>query len=225
MRMTFATYNIHRCTGWDGRYDPERIAGVLKELDADVIALQEVNSPDHSGLELLNWFSEQTKLRAIAGPTLLHHTGHYGNAVLTRCAEQKIRRVDISPPGREPRDAIDLDLECDHWHLQVIATHLGLKPAERRLQVQELLKRFGTKHCILMGDLNEWFLWGRPLRWIQQIFGDTPALPTFPAMCPVFALDRIWIRPPGTLVSMDVHRTSLARRASDHLPLKAVIEL
>ena len=114
MRMTFATYNIHRCTGWDGRYDPERIAGVLKELDADVIALQELNSPDHHGLELLNWFSEQTKLRAIAGPTLLHHTGHYGNAVLTRCTEQEIRRVDISQPGREPRGAIDLDLECDH---------------------------------------------------------------------------------------------------------------
>ena len=89
--MTFATYNIHRCTGWDGRYDPERIAGVLKELDADVIALQEVNSRDHSGLELLAWFSEQTKLRAIAGPTLLRHTGHYGNAVLTRCTSGKFR--------------------------------------------------------------------------------------------------------------------------------------
>jgi Metal-dependent hydrolase len=80
MRMTFATYNIHRCTGWDGRYDPERIIGVLRELDADVIALQEVNSHAHEGLELLNWFAQETKLRAIAGPTLLRHTEHYGNA-------------------------------------------------------------------------------------------------------------------------------------------------
>jgi endonuclease/exonuclease/phosphatase family metal-dependent hydrolase len=225
MCMTFATYNIHRCTGRDGRYDPERIIGVLRELDADVIALQEVNSRAHEGLELLNWFAKETKLRAIAGPTLLRHTEHYGNAVLTRCTEQEIRRVDLSQPGREPRGAIDLDLQCDDGHLQVIATHLGLKPAERRVQVQRLLERFGTKHCILMGDLNEWFLWGRPLRWIKALFGDTPALPTFPAICPVFALDRIWIRPPGTLVRMDVHRSDLARRASDHLPLRAIIEL
>jgi Metal-dependent hydrolase len=145
--------------------------------------------------------------------------------VLTRCTEQDIRRVDLSQPGREPRGAIDLDLQCDDGHLQVIATHLGLKPAERRVQVQRLLERFGTKHCILMGDLNEWFLWGRPLRWIKALFGDTPALPTFPAICPVFALDRIWIRPPGTLIQMDVHRSDLARRASDHLPLRAIIEL
>ncbi len=225
MRMTFATYNIHQCTGWDGRYDPHRILGVLHELEADVIALQEVNSRDHHGLELLNWFAQETQLRAIAGPTLLRHAGHYGNAVLTRCNEQEIRRIDLSQPGREPRGAIDLDIECEEDHLQVIATHLGLKPAERRIQVQRLLERCGTKHCVLMGDLNEWFLWGRPLRWIHNLFGHAPALPTFPAMCPVFALDRIWIRPPGTLVRMDVHRSALARRASDHLPLKAIIDL
>ena len=72
-------------------------------------------------------------------------------------------------------------------------------PAERRIQVQRLLERFGTKHCVLMGDLNEWFLWGRPLRWIQAIFGGSPAPATFPSAWPVFALDRIWVRPPGTL--------------------------
>jgi endonuclease/exonuclease/phosphatase family metal-dependent hydrolase len=75
-----------------------------------------------------------------------------------------------------------------------------------------------------MGDFNEWWLWGRPLRAIKAIFGYTPALPTFPSFRPALALDRIWIRPTGRLKSILVHRTRLSARASDHLPLKAVVE-
>jgi endonuclease/exonuclease/phosphatase family metal-dependent hydrolase len=224
MRLTIATYNIHQCRGMDGRHDPERVLGVLLELNADVVGLQEVNSREHRGLELLDWLAQETKLHPIAGPTLLRDPWHYGNALLTRCPVKELRRVDLSLPGREPRGAIDADLDCDGSVLQLIVTHLGLKPAERRIQVQRLLKRFGTKHCVLMGDLNEWFLRGRPLHWIKAIFGHSPAPPTFPAVLPVFALDRIWIRPPGTLIDLRVHKTALARRASDHLPVKALIE-
>jgi hypothetical protein len=75
-----------------------------------------------------------------------------------------------------------------------------------------------------MGDFNEWWLWGRPLRAIKAIFGHTPALPTFPSFRPALALDRIWIRHTGRLKSIAVHRTRLSARASDHLPLKAVVE-
>jgi endonuclease/exonuclease/phosphatase family metal-dependent hydrolase len=224
MRLLLATYNIHRCTGLDGRHDPDRVLGVLRELDADVIALQEVDSHEHKGLELLKWISQETKLTAIPGPTLLRQNGHYGNALLTRHYPMEVRHVDLSLPRREPRGAIDADLACNGETLQVIATHLGLTPAERRMQVQRLLQRFGTKHCVLMGDLNEWFLWGRPLRWINAIFGGSPAPATFPSIWPIFALDRIWIRPPGTLVDLKVHKSPLARRASDHLPITATIE-
>jgi endonuclease/exonuclease/phosphatase family metal-dependent hydrolase len=224
MRLVLATYNIHRCVGWDRRYDPGRVADVLKELEADVIALQEVDSPTHRGLQLLHWFSEETKMRAIAGPTLVEHKGHYGNAVLTTCATHEVRLIDLSFGAREPRGAIDVDLRCDGGRMQVIATHLGLRPAERRFQVERLLTQFGAQHCLLMGDLNEWFLWGKPLRLIKKIFGHAPALPTFPAFSPVFALDRIWVRPPGTLVRLSVHRTTRSLRASDHLPLKAIVE-
>ena len=43
MPLTLVTYNIHACVGTDGRFEPARIAGVLRELDADVVALQEVD--------------------------------------------------------------------------------------------------------------------------------------------------------------------------------------
>jgi endonuclease/exonuclease/phosphatase family metal-dependent hydrolase len=224
MRLSLATYNIHSCVGIDGRYDPDRILGVLDELNADVLALQEVDSREHKGLKLLECLAGATGLEPIPGPTLLRHTGHYGNAMLSRLPVRDIRRLDLTVDRREPRGAIDVDLDCGSVPLQVIATHLGLKPAERRSQVKQLLSRFGTKHCVLMGDINEWLLWGRPLRWLQAMFGKSPALRTFPAAFPVLALDRIWVRPPNTVTGLSVHRSPLARVASDHLPVKAQIE-
>jgi endonuclease/exonuclease/phosphatase family metal-dependent hydrolase len=223
MRLGIATYNIHSCVGSDGRYDPDRTLDVLREIDADVIALQEVDSREHKGLELLACLAHESGFEAIPGPTLLRQTGRFGNAILTRLKIRETRRLDLTYTGREPRGAIDVELECGDIRLQVIATHLGLKPAERRTQVKQLLDRFETKHCVLMGDLNEWFLWGRPLRWLQAIFGKMPAPLTFPARYPILALDRIWVRPLHSLVSLQVHATPLARVASDHLPLKAVI--
>jgi len=223
MRLTFATYNIHRCVGRDGRYDPNRIRDVIRELDADVIAVQEIDSPDRHGLELAHWLGEESKLQVIAGPTLLERKGHHGNAVFTRCRRGDIRLLDLSQPGYEPRGAIDLDLVCNGITVQVIATHLGLRPWERRIQVQRLLERVG-RNCVLMGDFNEWWLWGHPLRWIKAFFSHAPALPTFPSSKPMLALDRIWVRPPTLLRSIVVHRTPLSAKASDHLPLKAIVE-
>lgn len=225
MRLGLATYNIHSCVGGHGRYDPGRILGVLKELDVDILALQEVDSQAHRGLELMDWLAQETGLHAIAGPTLLRQTGKYGNALLLRCEALSVRLIDLTVLLNEPRGAIDVDVDCDGHVLQLIATHLGLRPAERRTQVKRVLEGFGTKHCVLMGDLNEWLLWGRTLRWIQAMFGSARHLATFPARYPILALDRIWVKPPGAVVQLTVHKTALARQASDHLPLKALIEL
>jgi endonuclease/exonuclease/phosphatase family metal-dependent hydrolase len=78
---------------------------------------------------------------------------------------------------------------------------------------------------VLAGDLNEWFLWGRPLRWLHAHFEETPAPATFPARLPLLALDRVWTSPRSMLRRLAVHRSPLARRASDHLPLVADLEL
>jgi endonuclease/exonuclease/phosphatase family metal-dependent hydrolase len=218
MRLAVATYNVHGCVGWDGRYSRERILAVLRELQADLIALQEVD-----GENTLRWLADQLRVTAIAGP-MFQHAGNCGNGVLTTCTLGDVRLVDLSVPNYEPRGAIDVDLRCGAEMVQVIATHLGLRPGERRRQVRELLKRFGTRHCILLGDINEWLLWGRPLRWINAIFGSSPSLRSFPAPWPLFALDRIWIRPPGSVIEIRTHKTASSSVASDHLPVRAVIE-
>jgi endonuclease/exonuclease/phosphatase family metal-dependent hydrolase len=226
--LRVASYNVHRAIGRDGRADPQRILDVIREIGPDVIALQEVEAHD-SGGDMLEWLAKETGMNAIAGTTLLRHDGHYGNGLLTRCEVKATQLVDLSFRNREPRGAIAADLSLNgSGSLRVVATHLGLRPAERRAQVESLLTLFSWREedrAVLMGDLNEWFLWGRPLRNLHRWFDATPAVPTFPSGMPVFALDRLWTHPGSILRGLEVHATPLARVASDHLPLVARIEL
>lgn len=226
MQLLVATYNVHRCIGGDGRCDPARTLNVIRELDADVIALQELEWQPTAALHVLEEFARRTGYTPVAGPTLLRAAGHYGNALLTRLAVRRIDRLDLSVPGREARGAIDIELETGCGLLRVLATHLGLRARERRMQIQRLLARIEERSTptVLMGDLNEWFLWGRPLRRLRAHFGRTPAPATFPARWPLLALDRMWAEPACLLCDVRAHRSALAQAASDHLPLRAVID-
>ena len=225
--LRLVSYNVHRAIGRDRRCMPERILGVLREIDADVVALQEVEARDE-GADMLEWLARETGCHAVAGTTLIRHDGHYGNGLLSRCPIAATTLCDLSWRGREPRGAIAVDLAVSGGPLRVVATHLGLRPAERREQVQRLLKLFNDTprdRAVLVGDLNEWFLWGRPLRRLHRYFKATPALRTFPSTAPVFALDRVWTHPRAMLRRLAVHRSPLARVASDHLPLVATLEV
>lgn len=226
-RITVATYNIHLGIGRDGHFDPERIAAVIEEMRADAIALQEV-ALCATGFNMLEFLRDRCRLHAIAGPTLVTARGHYGNAILTRFKTLAVRQHDLTVGRREPRGALDVTLDCAGRPLRLIATHLGLRPAERRSQIQRLLVALEadrTVPTVLIGDLNEWFLWGRPVRWLHRHFKRTPAHATFPSGRPLFALDRVWVSPHSALQRVKAHASALARMASDHLPLTAVIEV
>jgi endonuclease/exonuclease/phosphatase family metal-dependent hydrolase len=227
-QLRIVSYNVHRAIGRDRRTAPQRILEVLREIDADVVALQEVEARD-GGADMLAWLGEQLGFSAIPGTTLIRHDGHFGNGVLTRFPARSVLHCDLSWRGREPRAAIAADLDfSDGVPLRFVATHLGLRPAERRDQVTRLLKLFTDRpfeHAVLVGDLNEWFLWGRPLRHLHRYFQRTPSLATFPSRMPMLALDRVWTHPRTLLRKLSVHRSPLARVASDHLPLVATLEL
>ncbi len=226
-----ASYNIHSGVGMDGRLDVARIAEIIRDLQADIVGLQEVNAPygeDRTSMQI-DFLCGATGMRAIGGPTLERHDGYYGNALLTRCRILDVRRHDLSYPHRESRGALDVELETSAGPCRVIVTHLGLQPAERRYQVQKLLKIIELSpleaSVIVLGDLNEWFLLGRPARWLHRHFGRTPAPRTFPAFFPLLSLDRILVQPKESLVEIGVVKSRATMIASDHLPIVATVRL
>jgi endonuclease/exonuclease/phosphatase family metal-dependent hydrolase len=225
--LRIATYNLHGAVGIDGRFAPERIGEVLAEIDADIFALQEVPLGGTGSPDVLAVLQRMTGLDAVAGPTLDTPARRYGNAVLTRYPVRAVRTLHLSFKSREPRGALDTDIDCNGDLWRVVATHLGLASSERRAQVEQVLQSFDTPalRVILLGDLNEWFVYGRTLRRLVTHFHRATALRTFPTHYPLFALDRIWVHPGERLVRVDVHRTPLSRVASDHYPLIAHIRL
>lgn len=229
--LTIATYNVHRCVGRDWRKKVDRVAEVLRGLDASIIGLQEVEcmfggEPDTHQIKYL---AAATDTTAIAGPTMYAPDHDYGNCLLTRHEVLALRRHDISVARGEPRGAIDVDLDIGGGYvLRVIVTHLGLRPGERREQIRRLVEVVGPagddRPTVLLGDLNEWLPWGRPLRWLKRRLALGPALATFPSRFPVVALDRICVSRHAARAEYSVHTSALAKEASDHLPLSARIE-
>lgn len=227
--LRISSYNIHRCVGHDGRLDVARVAEVIGELGCGIVGLQEVDNLSdgkHDSMQL-DFLARETAMESIAGDTIIHHQGTFGNALLTRYPVRAIRRHDFSYYEREPRGAIDVDLDVDGEVVQVIVTHLGLRPSERRFQVRRMLNLLhdipSERMVVVLGDINEWLPLGRPLRWLHGMLGHAPSERSFPARLPLFALDRVWVRPRHTLLAFSTHRSHAARMASDHLPVKALV--
>jgi endonuclease/exonuclease/phosphatase family metal-dependent hydrolase len=183
------------------------------------VGLQEVGGKhDRTGGMQLELLARETGMTAVAGGTIVRHEYHYGTALLTTRPVLAVRRHDISFERREPRGALDVDLDVNGVSVRVMVTHLGLKAGERRQQVTqiiELLKEVPAEQpLVILGDMNEWLPGGLILRWLHKLMDEAPSRRSFPT---------VWSRPRGSLVSFDVHRSPAARRASDHYPVKAVI--
>jgi endonuclease/exonuclease/phosphatase family metal-dependent hydrolase len=216
--LRIASYNVHGCVGTDGRKDAARIAGVIAELDCDTVGLQEVDYR-------LDYIAGRVGMRCIPGITLVRHDGPFGNALLTTRKVLDVRQLALGYGRREPRSALDVDLDVCGQKLRVIVTHLGLFAAERRWQVRKLLEmvRDTQERLVVLGDINEWFPFSRPVRWFNRLLGRSVVERSFPSRWPLFALDRVWVRPRPALLALKAHRSPLAALASDHLPVKAIV--
>lgn len=226
-KLTIASYNIHRGIGIDRRFRPARIAAVIGELGADVVALQEVGSRA-AGFDMLQHLAEETGFGAVAGMTLSDRRGDFGNALLTRLPVVGAERHCLRVGTREPRGALLVVLAASAAPLRVIVTHLGLRARERHEQVARLLalaRRSPDVPTVLAGDMNVWGRAKHESRPLDSHFGGTGMAPTFPSFAPCLALDRIWVHPVGALIRIHAHRSPLSRIASDHLPLVAEMHL
>lgn len=222
--LRLASYNVHSCIGTDYCYDPERVLAVLREIDADILALQEIGDrkgPRVDRDDQFDFLRENLRMDGVFAAELVRGRDRFGNAVFVRGAIVDTQAMDLSIGSFERRNALDCLVDTDHGRLRIVATHLGLFPHERRRQIgklADLMTRRDEPVAALMGDFN---IFGPQRRMLKAIGAPQPLprLPTFPAYRPMMSLDRIWAIPTSAVVSLRVHRTELSRVASDHLPL------
>jgi endonuclease/exonuclease/phosphatase family metal-dependent hydrolase len=229
------TYNVHKCRGLDGKVRPERIAAILAELDADVIALQEVVRIPDLGQEADQalYLAERLGNYHLAfGANRDLRGGQYGNALLTRLPIASHRNYDISWRGRERRGVLRADLHLPSGEpLHVFNVHLGTRFFERRHQARrllspEILKARLKGHRVVVGDFNEWTR-GLATRLLASDLRSVPVKQyvgrsrTYPGVLPVLHLDHMYHDSGLELKRFAVHRTRESLIASDHLPLLA----
>lgn len=227
--LRVATYNVHGCVGTDGRHDPERVASVIGELEADIVALQEFTYPASVALEtrspvVLTTLDSYT---CALGPTRQTVTQCFGNALFSRHPIVEVHRIDLSMERREPRGAIAATVDVQGERIHVLAAHLGLRVRERRFQVRQIVEYLDSvknTRFVVLGDFNDWLPGRSVVHVLDQRLGRQPRPASFPVPLPLVALDRIWVHPARALRRIFTHSTRVARVASDHFPVVADIE-
>ncbi len=222
-RLRLASYNIRKSVGLDYRRDPGRILDIINRLDADVVALQEVDkrlgqrpaSIDRAFLEANTDF----QVAELAQNTV--SLGWHGNAVLVRKG-LTIHEVDqLELPGLEPRGAVRVDIGDANKRVSVIGVHLGLLRPYRRAQLAKIrahLERNEISDAVIMGDFNEWSA-TVGLEPLEDKFDIVSPGKSFHSARPLAGLDRFALSHRLELMDAGVDQSDRTKIASDHLPI------
>ena len=230
--LTIASYNIHKCIGSDGIFDPSRVTKVILSLDADVVVLQEADARfgAREGLLDLDYIHLMGGYRSIFSPQRNSRShGWHGNMVLYRNSiVQHVHQLNL--PGLESRGAIMVDFGIGETSFRLLAVHLGLFRKSRKKQIAAIIEAADPhpqRHVIIIGDMNEWRLERRSaLKLLKSHFVEVSAkLPSYPLRYPILALDRLFVSHGLRVGSLSVVDTALTRIASDHLPVNATISI
>ena len=228
MQITFASYNIHKGIGADGQRNPARILDVIDELEADIVALQEVDHRLGTRRAVLD--AKEVAARGwqvAARPIKPASMGWHGNALLVR---EGLEIVDVDAdhlPRLEPRGAVRATLMAGSQPICVTAMHLDLSGLLRKRQFAHLCNasRAPGLPAVMLGDCNEWL---RPIggeRGLAAHWSVVAPGSSFPARKPRLALDRLMHTPHWEVGEAKVHSSPLARDASDHLPIRVELTL
>lgn len=236
--LRIMTYNIRNCLGTDGRLSPARIARVIAQYDPDVVALQEIDvrRPRSGDVDQVHEIANDLAMDFHFYPAIEEVGELYGDAILSRCP-MRLVHAGLLPglPGLplEPRGALWVEIEVHGRKLQLLNTHLGLLPRERLRQVDALMGPHWLEHpqwrdpAVLCGDLNA-MPRSRAYRRLAERFHDVQLClddhrprRTFLSRYPLGRIDHIFIGSGIEVTKIEVPRTELVRKASDHLPLVA----
>lgn len=229
--MRLLSWNIHKGIGGrDRRYSLQRIIDCIDHEQPDLVCLQEVDR-----LVRRSQFDDQPRL--LARSLGLHAVfqsnvpvggGSYGNLVLSRFPVGSRHRISLKRGLRKSRGAQLVLIEPPAGPLHLVNTHLGLDERERHWQVVRLLghRLFRSAEplpTVIVGDFNDWrnTLAANALaaEGFRQVTSPVSRYRSFPAWLPVGGLDKAFVRGRIAVEQARIVRTSLARAASDHLPL------
>jgi endonuclease/exonuclease/phosphatase family metal-dependent hydrolase len=240
MRLRVLSYNIHKCIGGvDRRYQPERVADVIRALHPDVLLLQEVDDgvPRSNGDRQVDLLGDLVGMRYRTWfPNVdVRGGGRYGNAILSRYPLIESTNIDLSIRFKKKRSVLHGVVHVRHDNvdrtIHFYNMHLGLARFERRIQLRMFLEShpFANLHhdtpIVVGGDFND--VYGRLGELLRPAgFRGIERRPaTFPAWGPVRPLDAIFVRGRVEFVKLTRCESELARRASDHRPLIAEVRL
>jgi endonuclease/exonuclease/phosphatase family metal-dependent hydrolase len=229
--LKVASYNIRKSLGTDRRRQPERIMQILAEVNADIVALQEVDRRFGTRVSTLSAEAiiDQSAYMPVRFGIRQESLGWHGNAILVRKGFELVNQRRIDLPSFEPRGAVLAEVRVGGTLVRVIGMHLGLMGTTRLKQAQAIVgyleKVEGKAPTVIMGDLNQWAPDGGCLAQFARHHNVIAPGPSFHSRRPMLGLDRIITSRDIKLVDTGVHNSPLAARGSDHLPVWARLDL
>src|SRR5688572_23457574 len=201
------TYNIHHGEGLDGKIDLERLARIITNSKADLVALQEVdrNTKRSGGADQAKEIGRLTGMHYVFGKAIEYQGGEYGQAILSRwpISSHKVHALP-QRAGREQRIALIGVLDSPIGGLKFASTHFDHQIEAIRIEqaqaVEEIFDGAPSAPAILAGDFN-----ATPesetmkklfVQW-QDAATSHPG-PTIPAESPTRRIDYILLRPKGS---------------------------
>lgn len=225
--MIVASYNIRKAIGSDRKRNPGRILEVLRELDADIIALQEADRRFGTRLSALplHMIAEHSDYCPVPFDIRPGSIGWHGNAVLVRKGATILHHAPLTLPALEPRGAVLADVRLNGREIRIVGMHLDLSGLWRRRQASAVMAHIDHQPqplpTVMMGDMNEWRRQGGCLGDFAQHYRFAETGPSFHARRPIARLDRIVVSEGVRVAETGVHHSMNARTASDHLPVWA----
>lgn len=243
--LTVATYNIHKgFSHFNRRVVMHELRERLRELDADIVFLQEVQGEHAHHARRFDNYPEGAQHEFIAGrrwphsaygKNCIYEAGHHGNAILSRYPIVQMLNTDISAHRFESRGLLHCEIELgDGLRIHSLCAHFGLFARGRRAQTRALIEYVKNEippdaPVIIAGDFNDWNNQMSSVIATELNMHDAFHLNggrvarSFPARLPLFRLDRIYVR--GFLVlQTDVHVGGAWQRLSDHAALSASLK-
>lgn len=243
--LKIATYNIHKGFSlFNRRVVLHELRERLRELDADVVFLQEVQGEHaHHAIRHANYpvepqhefIAEAVWSHHAYGKNSIYEAGHHGNAILSRFPIVHAHNLDVSAHRFESRGLLHVEILMPRGDtIHCLCTHFGLFAQGRRQQTHCLID-YVQKHIpadaplLIAGDFNDWQnrlggVLARELA-VQDVFQQHQGHParSFPATLPILRLDRIYAR--GFAVQhCQVHHGEVWRHISDHAALSAQLQ-